>query len=141
MRQKCCADYVSRKCKPVRDLQLDATAQFQEVLSQAKDRHFAPIAFAHAGLARIALMHGDVPTASTEAQVAIETFDHPTGLRDVRGGPYLWLIESAALLRSGDAAGARDVAQRALDASSRYDDASAASIRQAREALRAVPAS
>ena len=115
-----------------------AAEQFREVLAQAKDRHFAPIAFAHGGLARIALAHGDVPTALTEVRVAIETFDHPTGLRDVRGGPYLWLIESAALLRSGDAAGAREKAQRALDASRRYDDPAAQSIADAQAALRAA---
>jgi serine/threonine-protein kinase len=117
-----------------------ATAQFREVLAQAKDKHFAPIAFAHGGLARIALTHGDVPAALSEAHVAIETFDHPTGLRDVRGGPYLWLIESAALLRSGDAAGARDSAQRALEASRRYDDPSAKSIADAQAALLAAQA-
>ena len=115
-----------------------AETEFRAVVDQAKDRHFTPLALAHGGLARLALQHNDVATARREADIAIEDFGHATGFRDVRVGPYLWLIESQAALRADDRAAARDWAQRALDASSRYDDAQAASIRNARAALDAA---
>jgi len=56
----------------------------------------------------------------------------------VRTGPYLWLIRAEALRRSGDNGGAREWAQRALDASRHYDDPSAPSIRNAEAAVRAA---
>jgi hypothetical protein len=46
------------------------------------------------------------------------------------------LIQSEAIQRSGDNKSASDRAQRALDASRRYDDPAAASIRDAEIALR-----
>jgi serine/threonine-protein kinase len=68
-------------------------------------------------------------------------FEHVDGFRNVRTGPYLWLIRAEALRRSGDSGGARELAQRALDASRGYDDPSAASIRDAEASLKAVAGS
>jgi hypothetical protein len=66
------------------------------------------------------------------------------GLHDVRYGPQLWLILSDALLANGDAAGARDWAAKAREASLLYDDptnpsiaAAEAAIQRANEALKA----
>jgi serine/threonine-protein kinase len=83
------------------------------------------------------LARGDVAAASAESNTAIDMFEHVDGFRNVRTGPYLWLIRAEALRRSGDNDGAREWAQRALDASRRYDDPTAASIRDAEMALRA----
>ena len=115
-----------------------AEEQFRLILAQERGRRFASFALAHGGLARVHLQHGDTADADAESRAAVESFTQVTGRRDVRNGPYLWLIRSAALLRTGDAQGAREWARRALEASRKYDAASAASIRQAEAALRAT---
>ena len=115
-----------------------ATAEFRAVIAQAREHRFTPVALAHGGLARLALRRNDGETARFEADRATDAFERATGYRDVRVGPYLWLIRSTVALRSNDRAAARDWAQRALDASLRYDDAHAASIRDARAALDAA---
>ena len=115
-----------------------AEAQFRLVLAAEHGRRLASFALAHGGLARVALQRGDTSGALAESLAAVDGFAQVTGRRDVRTGPTLWLSRSAALLRAGDAPGAREWAQRALDASRRYDDPSAASIRQAEAALGAA---
>ena len=114
-----------------------AETEFRSVLDDGAQRHFTPIALAHGGLARLALQRGDAEAARAYVDMAIDAFDHATGNRDVRVGPYLWLIRSQIALRQGDRTAAHESAQRALDASVRYDDAQAASIRDARAALEA----
>jgi tRNA A-37 threonylcarbamoyl transferase component Bud32 len=118
----------------------EAETQFRQVLANAHDRNLAPIALAHAGVARLALDRHDVATAVAESRLAIATFDHVTGIRDVRVGPYVWLILADALHASGDIRAAEPWARRALEASRRYDDPSAASIRNAEAALHAASA-
>ena len=115
-----------------------AEQQFNAVLAQAHDRKLTPIALAHAGLAKLALVRGDVPAALTASAAALDMFEHVSGFRTVRTGPYLWLIRADALRRSGDVSGARELARRALEASQRYDEPSAASIRDAQAALQAM---
>jgi serine/threonine-protein kinase len=115
-----------------------AEEQFDEVVAQAHGRRLTPIVLAHGGLARLALARGDVATAAAESDAAIDMFEHVDGFRNVRTGPYLWLIRAEALRRSGDNNGARETAQRALDASRHYDDPSAASIRDAQAAVQAA---
>ena len=117
-----------------------AEEQFRLVLAQERGRRFASFALAHGGLARVYLQHGATADAANESLAAIESFAKVTGRRDVRNGPYLWLIRSAVLLHAGDAQGAHEWAQRALEASRRYDDPAAASIRQAEAALHAASA-
>jgi tetratricopeptide (TPR) repeat protein len=115
----------------------DAEQQFNEVIAQAHGRKLTPIVLAHGGLARLALARGDAATAGVESTAAIDMFEHVDGFRNVRTAPYLWLIRADALRRSGDNAGAREWAQRALDASRHYDDPSAPSIREAQAAVQA----
>ena len=115
-----------------------AEQQFNEVIAQAHGRRLTPIVLAHGGLARLALARGDSPAAVAASATAIDMFEHVDGFRNVRTGPYLWLIRSEALRQSGDSKGAREWAQRALDASRRYDDPSAASIRNAEAAMQAA---
>jgi serine/threonine-protein kinase len=115
-----------------------AEAEFREVLAKAQDRSLEAIALAHAGMARLALAHGDARQAIDANRRAMEIFDRVTGVRDVRSQPYLWLVQAQALRASGDDAGAREWAQRALDASRRYDDPAAPSIRAAEAAVQAA---
>jgi serine/threonine-protein kinase len=115
-----------------------AETEFREVLARAQDRTLEAIALAHAGMARLALAHSDAGAAIDANRRAMDIFDRVTGVRDVRSQPYLWLVQAQALRASGDAAGAREWAQRALDANRRYDDPFAASIRSAEAALQAT---
>jgi serine/threonine-protein kinase len=115
-----------------------AEAQFREVLKQAHDRKLAHVALAYGGLARVQLARGQVSEAVEASRRAIDGFAHVTGFRDVRMGPQLWLVQSEVLQRSGDLAGARAWAQRALEARRRYDHPAAPSIREAETAVRAL---
>jgi serine/threonine-protein kinase len=115
-----------------------AGAQFEEILKQSLGRNLAHVALAHGGLARVALTRGDVRAASAASAKALDTFGNVTGFRDVRIGPYLWLIHSEVLRQSGDLAGSLEWATRALRASRRHDHPSAASITAAETAIRAA---
>jgi tetratricopeptide (TPR) repeat protein len=117
-----------------------AEQQFREILSQSHERKLAPVALAYGGLARLAIARHDAAAALAASSRAIEVFDHVTGLRDVRMGPKLWLIRAEGLLLSGDAPGARQMAQRALDADRRYDDPSSPDIAEAEATLSAAKA-
>jgi eukaryotic-like serine/threonine-protein kinase len=117
-----------------------AAEQFTQIIEHAQGRNLAHIALAHGGLARVALTRGDLDTALSASASALELFDQVTGFRDVRMGPYLWLIHSDVLRRSGDREGASEWAKRALDARRRYDHPSAASIAEAEAAVRAASA-
>ena len=114
--------------------------QFRLVIAQEHSLKLASFALAHGGMAKVYLARGDLAHAVSESRGAVETFAQVTGRRDVRTGPYLWLIHAEALRRSGDFSGARNWAQRALEASRKYDDPSAPSIRQAEAAVQAASA-
>jgi serine/threonine-protein kinase len=115
-----------------------AEEQFTEILEHAQGRKLAHISLAHGGIARIALTRRDLAKALTASTRALELFDQVTGFRDVRMGPYLWLIHSEVLRHSGDHEGARTWAKRTLDARRRYDHPAAVSIAEAETALRAA---
>ena len=117
-----------------------AEEQFRLVIAQEKGRKLATFALSHGDMAKLYLERADIASAINESRDAVEIFAHVTGRRDVRTGPYLWLVHSEILRRSGDLPAARDWAQRALDASRKYDAPSAPSIRQAEAALRAAQA-
>lgn len=112
-----------------------AEAQFREVLDQAHGHRWAHVALALGGMARLAMVRGDVPSALHSAKQAVELFAHVDGFRDVRMGPYLWDIYAQALLRSGDAKSSREWAQKALDADLRYDAPESPDIIEARNTL------
>jgi serine/threonine-protein kinase len=118
----------------------DAEAELRVVLEQAADRFWIEPAQAHAGLARVAAGRGDTALALDESRLAVAALARVQGLYDVRLQPELWLVSSAVLLKSGDAAGARHWAEKALEASRQYDDPSADSIKQAGAAVRAAMA-
>jgi len=66
--------------------------------------------------------------------------DRVQGLYDVRVQPRLWLVHSALLLESGESAGARQWADKALEASLEYDDPMSSAIAAARESVRLASA-
>ncbi|MEO7325304.1 MAG: serine/threonine-protein kinase [Dokdonella sp.] len=117
---------------------IGAEAQLREVLAQTHGRKIVTAALAESDLARLAMLRNDLPTALDASARAVESFEHVLGRLDVRSGPAIWLIRSDVLRRHGDLRGARDWAQRALDASRRYDDASATSIVAATAAVNAT---
>ena len=115
-----------------------AGEQFRAILTQAHDRNLFSVALAHGGLTLIAVKQHDSGAALQASARALEVFDHVTGFRDVRMGPYLWRIRAEALLESGDAKGAVEWAQRALDSDRRYDDPASPDIAMAETTLRAA---
>ena len=117
-----------------------AEEQFRLVIAQEHGRKLASFALAHGDIAMLYLERGNIADAASESRSAVEMFAHVTGRRDVRVGPYLWLIHAETLRRSGDTKGAREWAQRALDASRKYDAPAAPSIRQATATLQAASA-
>jgi eukaryotic-like serine/threonine-protein kinase len=117
-----------------------AEEQFMEIIEHAQGRKLSHIALAHGGVARVALARGNHIEALSASTTALNLFDQVAGFRDVRMGPYLWLIHSDVLRRSGDREGALAWAKQALDARRRYDHPSAASIAEAEAAFRAASA-
>jgi serine/threonine-protein kinase len=113
-----------------------AEEQFRLVIAQEHGRKFATFALAHGDLAKVYLDRGDIVNALAESRAAVESFAQVTGRRDVRSGPYVWLIHAQALRRSGDVRQAQEWAQRALDASRKYDAPEAQSIKLAEAELR-----
>jgi len=107
-------------------------------VEKAAGRRWLEPALAHAGLARIAAARHDTTGALNESRLALAALDRVQALYDMRYQPELWLVHSAVLLQSGDAKGAREWAEKALEASKRYDDPSADSIKQARAAVKAA---
>lgn len=118
-----------------------AEFEFQGVLEEAAGRPLLEPALAHAGLARIAAARGDVANALNESHSALASLDRTQGLYDLRVQPRIWLTHSAVLLESGDTAGAREWAEKALQASHRYDDPSSAAIAASETAIRAATTS
>jgi serine/threonine-protein kinase len=113
-----------------------AEEQFRQVMAQEHGRKLATFALAHGDMAKLYLMRADIANALSESRTAVEIFAQVTGRRDVRSGPFLWLIHAEVLRRSGDIRGAHEWAQRALEASSKYDLPGSKSIAGAEAALR-----
>jgi serine/threonine-protein kinase len=113
-----------------------AGLEFNAVLEKAADRPLVEPALAHSGLSRIAAARGDDVLALRESGQALAALGRVQGLYDVRVQPRLWLVHSALLLKSGDPAGARQWADKALEASLRYDDPTSSAIAAARDSVR-----
>jgi serine/threonine-protein kinase len=112
-----------------------AEEQFREVVRHAGDQKLSHVALAHGDLARLALARGDLAGARGSSEAAVTMYEEITGFRDVRMGPYLWLIHSEVLRQSGDREGAYAWAQQALEARRRYDHPSSVSITEAEAAV------
>jgi serine/threonine protein kinase len=116
----------------------DAAAEMHAVIKAAGTRTWIEPAQAHAALARVAGARGDTGVALEESRLALAALEHVQGLYDIRVQPQVWLVYSAALLKAGDITNARRWAERAAEASERYDDAGADSIKRAKAAVRAA---
>jgi len=112
-----------------------AQQQFDDVLAQTGGRNDERAALAHGGLARLAQERKDWDAALASSTHAVVGFENIVGARDVRTGPYLWLIHAESLRRVDDHPSARIWAERALEASKRYDAPGTPSIREAERAL------
>jgi serine/threonine-protein kinase len=112
-----------------------AQSQFESVVAQDHDRHFAHTALAQAGLGAVALAQGQTARARDLITDAWQRWHDVRGFRDVRMGPYLRRLLARALLAAGDTEAARSMAQAALEESLRFDAPEAASIAEARGLL------
>lgn len=110
------------------------------MLDQAGDQRSPEVALAHSDRSRIAAARGDKALALRESLAALTALPRIQGIYDVRMQPRLWLVHSAHLLESGDAAGAREWAAKALQASVSYDAAASPAIAAARKAVRLTEA-
>jgi serine/threonine protein kinase/tetratricopeptide (TPR) repeat protein len=116
----------------------DADAEMQAVIDAAGTRAWIEPVQAHEALARAALARGDTQGALRESRLALDALGRVQGLYDIRVQPQVWLAYSAALLKAGDPRGARSWAEKAAEASQRYDDAEAESIKRAKAAVLAT---
>jgi eukaryotic-like serine/threonine-protein kinase len=116
----------------------DADAEMRAVIKAAGTRTWIEPAQAHAALARIAGARGDTEGALREGRLALAALENVQSLYDIRVQPQVWLAYSAALLKAGDATNARLWAEKAAEASERYDDAGADSIKRAKAAVLAT---
>jgi serine/threonine-protein kinase len=113
-----------------------AEVEFSAVTANAGKLAYTSEALAYGGLARVALARSQPAVALAASQRSLARLAQVQGLHDVRYGPELWLIHSDALLANGDAAGARDWAVKAREASLQYDEPTSPSIAAADAALR-----
>jgi hypothetical protein len=74
-----------------------AEPEFQAVLTIAAGTPSAPAALAQAGLARLALAHGDAAAADRLSQAALTTIDATIGEYDVRARLEIWLARAEVL--------------------------------------------
>jgi serine/threonine-protein kinase len=115
-----------------------ADGQFREILLQSHSRNFMPTVRAQIGEAQIAIAHQDIEAALQNSQIALDMLREMKGVRDMRLWPEAWVARSEALRLSRDLAGARQWAQRALEASQKYDAPGALSISKAKDALQSA---
>jgi hypothetical protein len=117
-----------------------AESEFRAVLEKTADRPLLESALAHAGLARIENARGDSEEAHEQSEQALAALERVRGLYDLRVQSQLWLIHSTVLLTRGDMSGAHQWADKALEATRRYDDPSSPAIAEAEAAVRATAA-
>ena len=118
----------------------EAEQQFDEVLKSAPETTAAVAVLSLGGKAQIAIARHQTAAALKLSLEAVDDCDRVVGFRDVRMTPRLWLIRAQALLQSADTKGALVWAQRALDASRRYDDPASPDIAAAETTLKKIVA-
>ena len=113
-----------------------AETEFRAVTANVGERAYSWEALAYAGLARVALARGEAAPAVAASRQSMARLSQVKGLYDVRYHAQLWVIYSDALLANGDAAGAREWAAKAREASLKYEYAKSPAITAADAALR-----
>jgi tetratricopeptide (TPR) repeat protein len=99
---------------------IGAEAAFNQALRISAGHPSESAVSAQAGLAAIALLHGDARTAVEASSLAMDQLGHVEGNYDIRIEPHVWGIRARALLMAGDDEAARALAQRMRDAASLY---------------------
>ena len=117
-----------------------ADEQLRQVLAAAGDHSTAPVARAYADLALLAAARNDQQEADTLSAKAVDIGASLKAEPEVRLNPWLWNARARVLLRFGQAAEARNLEQRALDAERRYDDPSSPDIGASQRTLSAANA-
>jgi serine/threonine-protein kinase len=113
-----------------------AETEFKAVTANTGEHAYSWEALAYAGLARVALARGEAAPALAASRQSLARLAQVQGLVDVRYRAQLWVIYSDALLANGDAAGARDWATKAREASIKYEYSTSPGIAAANAALR-----
>lgn len=98
-----------------------AQVAFEKVLADAADPHWAHVALARAGLARVMLARKDTEKALHYSAQALGDWDQIKGFRDVRMQAYLWRARAATLDKAGASAEAKTLRDRALAQAKRTD--------------------
>ena len=106
-----------------------ARLQLQRVADDAAVKTWSHVVLARAGLARAALLQGDLATAQRLSAAAVGEWAGATGFRDVRMQAYLWRVRAAVLATGGDRAGAQALRAQALAAAKRNDAPESATVR------------
>lgn len=106
-----------------------ARAQLQRVVDDAATKTWSHVVLARAGLARAALLQGDLAAAQRLSAAAVGDWAAVTGFRDVRMQAYLWRVRAAVLAASGDPAGAQALRDQALAAAKRTDAPESPTVR------------
>jgi len=113
-----------------------AEAEFQAVVRIAGRTASAPAALAQAGLARLALTRGDAAGAERFSLAALQTLAAATLEYDVRSWLDVWLARAEVLRARGDAAGAHDMASKALERALVWDVPESPAVGRLRDFLR-----
>jgi tetratricopeptide (TPR) repeat protein len=98
-----------------------AQQAFEQVLVDAADPHWAHVALARAGLARVMLARKDIEKALHYSALALGDWEQRKGFFDVRMQAYLWRVRAAALDKAGASAKAKTLRDRALAQAKRTD--------------------
>jgi serine/threonine-protein kinase len=106
-----------------------ARAQLQRVVDDAATKTWSHVVLARAGLARAALLQGDLAAAQRLSAAAVDDWAGVTGFRDVRMQAYLWRVRAAVLAAAGDTAGAQALRAQALAAATRTDAPESPTVR------------
>jgi eukaryotic-like serine/threonine-protein kinase len=104
-----------------------AKAQLQQAVRKAQPS-WSHLALAQAGLARVALLQGQLTEARAWSDRSLATWAQVKGFRDMRMQPYLWRVQAAVLAAAGDAVAANNLRQQAQTAAQRYDVPSAPTV-------------
>lgn len=108
-----------------------AQQAFEQVLVDAADPHWAHVALARAGLARVMLARKDTDKALHHSALALGDWDQLKGFRDVRMQAYLWRVRAAVLDQAGAHTEAQTLRERALAQAKRTDAPESPTLTQA----------
>jgi serine/threonine-protein kinase len=115
-----------------------AKPQFEETLRLSEGHVTQAAVFAHAGLAKLAVMRDDAPAALDVSSEAMRELGRLEEFSDIRIQPYVWGIRAQSLQLAGDYDGARTLAQRSRDAALLYYSPGSTATTQAEALLRSI---